>query len=76
MTRTTWSLIALAVAGPVLAGDNGSDSLCYEVVGCVQNRNISVSDAEKLGCDQLWQRHLRRARILLPRRPRQGRVRQ
>jgi hypothetical protein len=54
MNRTTWSLIALALAAPAIAGDDGSDSLCYEIVGCVQNRNISVSDAEKLGCDQLW----------------------
>jgi hypothetical protein len=54
MNRTTWGLIALGLAGPALAGDDGSDSLCYEIVGCVQNRNISVSDAEKLGCDQLW----------------------
>ncbi|WP_072377482.1 YARHG domain-containing protein [Hyphomicrobium sp. NDB2Meth4] len=37
------------VSSPALAGD-----LCYEVVGCVQDRNISALDAEKLGCDQLW----------------------
>ena len=28
--------------------------LCYETIGCVQDRLIDQSDAEKLGCDQLW----------------------
>ena len=53
MNRTTWGLIALGLAGPALAGDDGSDSLCYEIVGCVQNRNISVSDAEKLALEDI-----------------------
>jgi hypothetical protein len=54
MNRTTWSLIALSLAGPALAGDNDPPSLCYEDIGCVQDRNIPARDAEKLGCDQLW----------------------
>ncbi len=45
--------LMLMAAGPALAGDD-TPSLCYEVVGCVQDRNISARDAEKLGCDQLW----------------------
>ncbi len=51
MTRT-WSLVALVLAGPAMAG-GGAAPLCYEVIGCVQDRNISSRDAEKLGCDQL-----------------------
>lgn len=36
-----------------LAGDD-APRLCYEGIGCVQDRNISQHEAEKLGCDQLW----------------------
>lgn len=44
---------ATALSGIAMAGDD-PERLCYEVVGCVQDRNISAHDAEKLGCDQLW----------------------
>ena len=53
MTRTTWSLVALVLAGPAMAG-GGAASLCYEIIGCVQDRYMSQRDAEKLGCDQLY----------------------
>lgn len=48
------ALIAFGLAAPALAGDNDPPSLCYEDIGCVQDRNIPTRDAEKLGCDQLW----------------------
>ncbi len=54
MKRTMLALGALCVAGPALAGDDELSRLCFEVVGCVQDRNISPSDAGRLGCDQLW----------------------
>ncbi len=54
MSRIIAALIAFAFAAPALAGDDGPGTLCYEVVGCVQSRNIAPRDAEKLGCDQLW----------------------
>ena len=53
MTPTAWRLVALVIAGPAMAG-GGAAPLCYETIGCVQDRNISARDAEKLGCDQLW----------------------
>lgn len=49
--------VALALAGltlPALAAADEPSTLCYEIIGCVQDRNISEGDAEKLGCDQLW----------------------
>ena len=54
MKRSAWSLIAIGLAGPALAGGGAAASLCYEIIGCVQDRNISPRDAEKLGCDQLY----------------------
>jgi hypothetical protein len=54
MTRIIMAAaFAVALSGAALAGDD-PERLCYEVVGCVQDRNISAHDAEKLGCDQLW----------------------
>ena len=53
MTRTTWNLLALVIAGPAVAG-GGAAPLCYEIIGCVQDRYISAREAEKLGCDQLY----------------------
>ena len=52
MTRMTLSLVALVLASPAMAGQ-GAAPLCYEIIGCVQDRNVSPRDAEKLGCDQL-----------------------
>lgn len=54
MKRLVWCAAVLALAGPAGAGDEGPAALCYEGVGCVQNRAISEQDAERLGCDQLW----------------------
>lgn len=55
MQRSMWVATFLALAATAaVAGDDGPAPLCYEVVGCVQNRVISQRDAEKLGCDQLW----------------------
>jgi hypothetical protein len=55
MKRVLWGMVALLIAGPVAAGDeDDASSLCYETVGCVHDRKISESDAEKLGCEQLW----------------------
>ncbi len=54
MKQVVCCAAVLAIAGPAAAGDEGPSSLCYEVVGCVQNRVISRADAERLGCDQLW----------------------
>lgn len=51
--RMMWATGLLALSGAALAGDD-PPRLCYEVVGCVQDRNIRSHDAEKLGCDQLW----------------------
>jgi hypothetical protein len=42
-----------AMFGAAVAGDD-DPRLCYEGIGCVQDRNISERAAEKLGCDQLW----------------------
>jgi hypothetical protein len=54
-----WMMWAIALtATPSLAGGtSGPDEqggLCYETIGCVQDRAIEQSQAEKLGCDQLW----------------------
>jgi hypothetical protein len=54
MIRIVCGVLALSVVGPAMAGDTDPPSLCYEDIGCVQDRNIPVRDAEKLGCDQLW----------------------
>ncbi|MFA5899679.1 MAG: YARHG domain-containing protein [Hyphomicrobium sp.] len=53
MKGSVWFVLALSVTAPTLAGDD-APQLCYEDIGCVQERNISARDAEKLGCDQLW----------------------
>jgi hypothetical protein len=53
MTRIAFLGAAAILACPALAGDD-APNLCYEVVGCVQDRKISARDAEKLGCDQLY----------------------
>jgi len=54
--RTIGLMALLVLSGAALAGDDPDAplNLCYEVVGCVQDRNIKARDAEKLGCDQLW----------------------
>ena len=53
-----WMMCAITLtATPSLAGTSGPDeqgALCYETIGCVQDRAIDQSQAEKLGCDQLW----------------------
>ncbi len=54
MNRIACGVLALAIAGPALAGDDDPPSLCYEIIGCVQDRKISPADAEKLGCEQLY----------------------
>lgn len=51
--RMRLAAAAFLLATPVL-GASDDAGLCYEVVGCVQDRNIARADAEKLGCDQLW----------------------
>lgn len=55
MQLVRWLLTsaALMVGGSAMAADD-APSLCYEGIGCVQDRNISSREAEKLGCDQLW----------------------
>lgn len=52
MRRVVIAALSTLAASAAVAGD--AERLCYEVVGCVQDRNISSHDAEKLGCDQLW----------------------
>lgn len=53
MIRAALFVAAFAIlTDAAAAGDDAV--LCYEVVGCVQQRHISPRDAEKLGCDQLW----------------------
>lgn len=47
-------LAALSIAAPAGSGHAEEVGLCYETIGCVQNRIINKSDAAKLGCDQLW----------------------
>ncbi|HUJ37426.1 MAG TPA: YARHG domain-containing protein [Hyphomicrobium sp.] len=54
MKRLWGPLAALAASVPAGAGQAEEVGLCYETIGCVQNRLIDVHDAEKLGCDQLW----------------------
>lgn len=46
-------MVMAIAAAPTLAGDD-APRVCYEGIGCVQERNISPREAEKLGCDQLW----------------------
>ena len=46
------AVFSMLAASAATAGD--VQRLCYETVDCVQDRNISSHDAEKLGCDQLW----------------------
>ena len=54
MKRRFWIIVVLSAALPAIAADPEEPQLCYEAVGCVSNRKIAESDAEKLGCDQLW----------------------
>src|SRR5438045_7323217 len=57
MAMKSWTMCAIAifVATPCLAGaPDEQGGLCYETIGCVQDRAIEQSQAEKLGCDQLW----------------------
>jgi hypothetical protein len=54
MTRAFYVVLALVLTGPALAGDDGPAPLCFEDIGCVQDRVIARSDAEKLGCQQLF----------------------
>lgn len=41
-------------AGAVAAGDDDPPEPCFASVGCVDNRKISVREAESLSCDELW----------------------
>jgi hypothetical protein len=52
MSRIVWVGALVAASTAALASD--PPRLCYEGIGCVQDRNISEHEAEKLGCDQLW----------------------
>lgn len=54
MKRLLWSVAVLSIAGPAAAEDPDKPRLCYETVGCVGDRKIEESDAEQLGCEQLW----------------------
>lgn len=54
MKRAFYVVVVLAFADPAMAGDEDPARLCFEDVGCVQNRVIARADAERLGCDQLW----------------------
>lgn len=54
MRRELVCATMLFLASPAVAGDPDEHSLCYETVGCVHDRKIDESDAEKLGCEQLW----------------------
>ena len=54
MYRTACGMFALMLSSAALAGGGSPPALCYEIVGCVQSRNIPPRDAEQLGCDQLW----------------------
>jgi hypothetical protein len=54
-----WIMCAAALATtPSLVGDPAAPDeqggLCYETIGCVQDRMIDQPQAEQLGCDQLW----------------------
>ena len=60
-----WLMFAIVLmATPSLAGDPAAPQepeqqqeqagLCYETIGCVQDRAIDESQAEQLGCEQLW----------------------
>lgn len=53
MMRLGLLAVIMMLSGVALAGDD-APRLCYEGIGCVQDRNISSREAEKLGCDQLW----------------------
>lgn len=46
-------LPALTLSAAALAGDDDPE-LCFEDIGCVQDRVINRADAERLGCNQLW----------------------
>ena len=47
-------LAVLSIAALAGSGQAYETGLCYETIGCVQDRRINESDAAKLGCDQLW----------------------
>jgi hypothetical protein len=51
--RVAFLAVLVVLPSVANAGDD-MPRLCYETIGCVQDRNISSRDAEKLGCDQLW----------------------
>ncbi len=54
MRRLLGPLAALSIAASAGIGQAYEAGLCYETIGCVQDRLIDRRDAEKLGCDQLW----------------------
>jgi len=54
MRRLLGPLAALLAAAPGAGSQAYEQGLCYETIGCVQDRLINQRDAEKLGCDQLW----------------------
>lgn len=56
MNLSRWLSIALALTlcAGARAGDDEPAPLCFEEIGCVQDRVIDRADAERLGCDQLW----------------------
>jgi YARHG domain-containing protein len=54
MRRACGQLAALPLAAFAGSSQAYGTGLCFETVGCVQNRLINESDAAKLGCDQLW----------------------
>jgi hypothetical protein len=47
-------LAVLAIAALAASSQAYETGLCYETIGCVQDRRINESDAAKLSCDQLW----------------------
>lgn len=46
--------LMLTAAAAARAGDDEPVPLCFEDIGCVQDRVINRADAERLGCNQLW----------------------
>jgi hypothetical protein len=53
MKRALCGVLALAGSAASTSADDAAP-LCFEDIGCVQDRVISKADAERLGCDQLW----------------------
>ena len=54
MRRASAPSAALALAAFAGGAQAYETGLCFEAVGCVQDRLIKESDAAQLGCDQLW----------------------